>query len=194
MRRGPLDTDQVVDAAARLVDAEGIEALTLTRVARELGVRQPAVPPRRGLRRVGPGPRSPRPRGARRRAHRRGSGPIGFRRDPCARTRVAGGGRPTPRALRRHRSVPLRGRPGARGRGRANRRRDRPGARRLDLDATARVHAARSLRSVLHGFAHLESGDGHPHPQDLDDSFDALLVLLAVGVGNLQRDPTKEHP
>ena len=41
--RVPLDQEQVVDAAAELADAEGLDALTLTRVAKELGVRQPAL-------------------------------------------------------------------------------------------------------------------------------------------------------
>jgi|TARA_B110000438_G_scaffold93922_1_gene93356 hypothetical protein len=45
-----------------------------------------------------------------------------------------------------------------------------------------RVHAARSMRSALHGFAHLESGDGHPHPVDLDESFDRLVDLLCAGI------------
>ena len=56
----------------------------------------------------------------------------------------------------------------------------------FDLDDTARVHAARSLRSAFHGFAHLESGDGHPHPENLDDSFDELLSLLIAGVRSLE--------
>lgn len=45
-----------------------------------------------------------------------------------------------------------------------------------------RVHAARSMRSAFHGFAHLESGDGHPHPVDLDESFDRLVDLLCAGI------------
>ena len=30
------------------------------------------------------------------------------------------------------------------------------------LDDDERIHAARTLRSAFHGFAHLEAGDGHP--------------------------------
>ena len=48
-----------------------------------------------------------------------------------------------------------------------------------------RVHAARSMRSAFHGFSHLESGDGHPHPVDLDDSFDHLVDLLCAGTHQL---------
>ncbi|MDG1464878.1 MAG: TetR family transcriptional regulator, partial [Acidimicrobiales bacterium] len=43
MSRRTLDTDQVVDSAAALADSEGLDAVTLTRVALLLGVRQPAL-------------------------------------------------------------------------------------------------------------------------------------------------------
>ncbi len=43
MSRRTLDTDQVVSAAAALADEEGLDAVTLTRVANQLGVRQPAL-------------------------------------------------------------------------------------------------------------------------------------------------------
>ena len=45
-----------------------------------------------------------------------------------------------------------------------------------------RIHAARTLRSAFHGFAHLEAGDGHPFALDLDDSFDRMVVLLCAGI------------
>jgi hypothetical protein len=60
------------------------------------------------------------------------------------------------------------------------------------LNADERVHTARSLRSAFHGFSHLESGDGHPHPQDLDDSFDHLLDLLCAGISRLE--PATQQP
>ncbi|MDH3296619.1 MAG: WHG domain-containing protein [Acidimicrobiia bacterium] len=50
------------------------------------------------------------------------------------------------------------------------------------LSEDQRVHAGRALRSAFHGFSHLESGDGHPHNQQLDDSFDNLLDLLCRGI------------
>ncbi len=43
MSRRTLDTQQVVESAAALADAEGLDAVTLTRVAEHLGVRQPAL-------------------------------------------------------------------------------------------------------------------------------------------------------
>ena len=42
-RRAGLDQSAVVEAAARLVDAEGIEALTLGRLAERLGIRTPSL-------------------------------------------------------------------------------------------------------------------------------------------------------
>ena len=43
MIRRTLDTDQVVLSAAVLADTEGLDVVTLTRVAEHLGVRQPAL-------------------------------------------------------------------------------------------------------------------------------------------------------
>jgi len=45
-----------------------------------------------------------------------------------------------------------------------------------------RIHAARTLRSAFHGFAHLEAGDGHPFALNLDGSFDRMVVLLCAGI------------
>lgn len=41
--RTPLDHDTVVDAAAKLADIHGLNEVTLTSVAKQLGVRQPAL-------------------------------------------------------------------------------------------------------------------------------------------------------
>ena len=41
--RVPLDSARVIATAARIADSEGLDRLTLTRVADELGVRQPAL-------------------------------------------------------------------------------------------------------------------------------------------------------
>jgi AcrR family transcriptional regulator len=43
MPRAGLDASAVVDAAARLVDADGLDSLTLARVAASLGVRAPSL-------------------------------------------------------------------------------------------------------------------------------------------------------
>ncbi|MGI9597586.1 MAG: TetR/AcrR family transcriptional regulator [Acidimicrobiales bacterium] len=52
----------------------------------------------------------------------------------------------------------------------------------FELSADRKVHAARTMRSAFHGFSHLEAGDGHPLEQDLDESFDRMIELLCVGI------------
>ncbi len=54
-----------------------------------------------------------------------------------------------------------------------------------DLDDEERVHAARTLRSAFHGFAHLEAGDGHPRDENLDDSFDHLIDIICRGIRSM---------
>lgn len=50
------------------------------------------------------------------------------------------------------------------------------------LAANEQVHAARSLRSALHGFVALERDAGHPPGAQLDESFEQLVLLLVAGV------------
>jgi len=54
-----------------------------------------------------------------------------------------------------------------------------------DLSPDDNVHAARALRSAFHGFAHLEAGDGHPRPHDLDDTFEHIVDILCRGIRRL---------
>jgi hypothetical protein len=53
------------------------------------------------------------------------------------------------------------------------------------LNEVDQVHAARALRSAFHGFCHLEAGDGHPQPHDLDDTYDHIIELLCAGIRRL---------
>lgn len=53
--------------------------------------------------------------------------------------------------------------------------------RSFDLDDAATDDAARTLRSALHGFVHLEIVDGHPTAHDLDASFASMVDMLCVG-------------
>ena len=57
-----------------------------------------------------------------------------------------------------------------------------------------RVHAGRVLRSAFHGFAHLESGDGFPQDQDLDESFDQLITLVRRGIAAMVADDPAPNP
>ena len=52
---------------------------------------------------------------------------------------------------------------------------------------------ARALRSAFHGFAHLESGDGHPHPHDLEVS-PGLVDLLMAGIRHLNEQENPDDP
>ncbi len=54
------------------------------------------------------------------------------------------------------------------------------------LNEDQAVHAARTLRSAFHGFSHLEAGDGFPQEQDIDDTFDHLISLICAGVRKLK--------
>ncbi len=51
-----------------------------------------------------------------------------------------------------------------------------------DLDADDAVHAARTMRSAFHGFCHLELSREHPSPVDLDDSYVHLIELVCAGI------------
>jgi AcrR family transcriptional regulator len=51
----------------------------------------------------------------------------------------------------------------------------------LDEDAT--VHAARAVRSAIHGFVTLEAEGGFGLSQDVEVSYDRLVTLLDAGLG-----------
>ena len=187
MARATLDTDQVVDEAARLADSEGLDAVTLTRVANELGVRQPAL-----YRHVDGYDALIRSLGLRGRelladrlseAAQGVAGPdvvmslgeawrsvvrdapglyAATDRYPCA------GDAELEEAVEQVVTIIARSLGG------------------FDLSDAQRIHVARALRSAFHGFAHLESGDGHPHPHDLEESFTGLVDLLVAGIRQLE--------
>jgi AcrR family transcriptional regulator len=49
------------------------------------------------------------------------------------------------------------------------------------------IHAARAIRSALHGFVALEAGGGFGIPVDLDESFDRMVAALARGLSDSGR-------
>ena len=187
MPRATLDTQKVIDEAATIADAEGLDAVTLTRVADRLGVVS------RDRKVVG-------------RAYDDLIRSLGLRGREllAARLSTAAQGVAGPDVVRAlgdaWRSV-VRDAPGLYA---ATDRYPCAGdaeledaveeivtiiARSLggfDLDETQRIHVARALRSSFHGFAHLESGDGHPHPHDLEDTFSGLVDLLVAGIRQLE--------
>lgn len=182
-RRG-LDTEAVVDAAAAIADAEGLEAVTLARLAAQLGVRAPSLYSHvDGLDDL------------RRRLAARGA------RQLAGELQAAAAGRARGDALaaiadayrnyaRRH--------PGTYA---ALQR--APGSDALGAEAAARVvdvvvaalrgyglegedaiHAVRIVRAALHGFVALENDGGFGLPLAPDESFRRLVAVLARGLAD----------
>ena len=56
----------------------------------------------------------------------------------------------------------------------------------FSLTENQRAHCARSLRSALHGFCVLEKDNGHPEPYALDESLNYLVTLLCRGITTLE--------
>jgi AcrR family transcriptional regulator len=179
-----LDAGRVVDAAATIADADGLPAVTLARVAGELGVRAPSlynhVDGLPGL--------------------RRGVALLGVR-ELTAVLRDAAVGRSGDDALaataRAYRDY-ARTHPGryaatvtapapddAEHRAAAGETVEvvLAALRGWDLTGDEAVHAARTFRSAVHGFVALEAADGFGIPLDVDESFDRLVATLAAGLG-----------
>jgi AcrR family transcriptional regulator len=182
-RRG-LDTDQVVATAARIADAEGLPAVTLARVAGELGVRPPSlynhVDGHPGLVRAVS---------------------LLAIRELTAALREAAVGRARDDALaataRAYRDYALAhpGRYAATVAAPAPDDAEHRAAagetvavvlavlRGWELDGDEAIHAARAYRSAIHGFVTIEAGGGFGIPLDLDESFARLVATLAAGLG-----------
>ncbi len=186
MSRRTLDPGQVIDCAAHLADTAGFDAVTLTRVAAELGVRQPAL--YRHVDGYDALVRALSLRGREILATRLGDAAVGLAGDDAV------------RAMGNAWRAVAADHPGLYT---ATDRFPSTGDDELEaavervvqvlgqalvaygLNDDDRIHVARSLRSAFHGFVHLEAGDGYPHPVDLDDSFDHLIDLLCAGARRL---------
>jgi AcrR family transcriptional regulator len=186
--RAGLTTATVVSAAAEMADADGLEALTLARLAGSLGVRTPSLynhvasldDVRRrvallALRELGDALRDPA---------------VGRAGDDAL---VA-----TAHAYRAYAS---------RHPGRYAATQHPPASADGELTAAAAaavdvllailrgyglegedaIHAARAVRSALHGFVALEAGGGFALPVALDESFDRMVAALARGLGDSRR-------
>lgn len=184
MARAGLDAAAVVDAAAELADADGLEALTLARLAAVLGVRSPSlyahVESLEDLRRrLGA-------RGARELAAQLGRAAAG--RAGCdALSAVAHAylayGREHPgsyAAAQRARELQH----DAQAVAAATAVMDIVLAvlRGYDLDGDDAVHAARVIRVALHGFVSLEADGGFAIALALDETFERLVATLDCGL------------
>jgi len=179
MPRAGLAAETVVDAAAALADAEGLDALTLTRLASRLGVQPPSLYAHVGglpdLRRRLAG------RGARELAAALGGAAAGRARGDAL-AAVA-------RAYREY----ARAHPGTYAAAQRASELDPEDSeavvnlvlavlRGYGLEGDDGVHAARIVRSALHGFAALETGEGFGIPLDLDETFERLVGVLDQGL------------
>jgi len=181
MPRAGLDTERVVDAAAAIADADGLDAVTLARVAGALGVRAPSlynhVDGRAGLLRA-----------------------LALRgvRELAAALRDAAVGRSgadalaaTARAYRAYAGA----HPGLYAASVAapdDAEHQAAAAQTVEvvyavlrgwqLAGDGAVHAARAFRSAIHGFVLLEASGGFAIPVDVDTSFERLVATLAGGL------------
>jgi AcrR family transcriptional regulator len=184
-RRRGLSQAVVVDTAARLADQDGFDALTLGAVAMQLGVRPPSLYNHvEGL------------RGLRRDLALRGVGEMGERLSDAALGRAGEDALVAVAAAYRDYA---RERPGLY---QALQRAPDPGdtelrdaAERLlrpvlavfagyGLEGADAIHAARTLRSALHGFVELErlGGFGIDLDLDLDESHRWMVASLSAGM------------
>ena len=189
LARRPLDAERVISAAAEIADAEGLDKLTLTRVADVLGVRQPAL--YRHVAGYDDLLRSLSLRGREILAQRLAAAAVGLSGNDA----VAAVGHAWRKMVRDHPGIyAATDRYPCAGDAELEAAVERVLAvlgqvlRGFDLTEEDYVHAARALRSAFHGFSHLESGDGHPLPHDPEDTFDHLVELLCAGVHRLSRE------
>jgi AcrR family transcriptional regulator len=181
-RQGNLDRQTVLDTAVEQVDTHGVETLTVTAVANELGVSQPAL--YRHVEGIDDLWRALGLAGREQLADALAEAAIGrsgaeavhavahawraFGREhpglyaATDRFAVAGDAELEDAVERVVEVLAL-------------------SLRGFGLDDDALVHGARTLRSALHGFVSFELGDGHPNPHDPDETFERMIDLLCRG-------------
>jgi AcrR family transcriptional regulator len=183
-RRG-LDPEQVTDAAVAIADADGLAAVTIARVAADLGVRAPSLYNHVAGRDALLDALSARAYA-----------------EATAKLQAATVGRAGPEAVRALAQALRDYALGAPGRYAATQRAPAPGAtdaagalvdaivgtlRAWDLHGDDEVHAIRALRSALHGFIVLELAGGFQIALDRDASYARLVELVISGLGPVAR-------
>jgi len=183
MARAGLTQAAVVSAAAAVADAEGLAAVTLAKVAAQLGVKSPSlyahVDGLPGLRRQLAG------RGAREVA------------DASQAAAAGRSGRDALEAVANTWRAYARAHPGIYAAAQVVTDLEAPEAaaastaaldviyavlRGYGLEDDEATHAARTVRSTLHGFISLETGNGFGFDLDLDESFAYLVSTLDHGL------------
>ena len=181
MPRAGLDAEAVVAAAAALADADGLQQLTLARLAVALGIRTPSLY-----------------------AHVDGLDDLRTRlgvrgaRELTAALQLAAAGRAQGDALRaialayREYAHAHPGTYAAMQIASGNEEFQAAGAevvglivavlRGYALEGEPAIHAVRAIRSALHGFVSLEREGGFGLPINIDDSYDNLVAMLDAGL------------
>ena len=183
MPRAGLDAGAVVAAAAALADAAGLDAVTLARLADELGVRAPSLYAHvGGLDDL------------RRRLAARAMRELGDALQAAAAGRAGADALHAVAAAYRAYARAHPGSYAATQRAPDLEPAQAAAARLVDtilailrgygLEGEEAVHAARAVRAALHGFVTLEAGEGFGLPLDLDESFARLVALLDRGLGH----------
>jgi AcrR family transcriptional regulator len=186
--KGGLDRETVVHAAASLVNMEGADALTINRLARELGIQPPSIYNHiNGLAALW------------QELALVNTTALGERITTAA---IGKSGPAAVRAISQAYRAYIKEFPGLyQASLRASGNMETPDPRlRAAEDRVVRVtvavvesfgitgdqaiHAVRALRSVVHGFATLEISGGFGLPQGLDESFNRLIDLLITGLEN----------
>ncbi|HWK18736.1 MAG TPA: TetR-like C-terminal domain-containing protein [Solirubrobacteraceae bacterium] len=195
MARAGLDADAIVATAAVLADAEGLAAVTLARLATELGVRAPSLYAHIGglddLR------RRLAARGARELAVTLGASAQGRAgsdalRAVCDAYRAYARAHPGTYTAAQRPPEPS----------------DRESAdaaeavvgvvlavlRGYELEGEEAIHGARIVRSALHGFVGLEIDAGFGLPISLDDTYARLVAVLDRGLASTAGGRASEAP
>jgi len=183
MPRAGLDTDAVVDAAAKLADLEGLEAATLARVAGVLGVRAPSLYVHvAGLADL------------RARLGARGADELAAELQTAAAGRSGGDALVAiARAYREYaqahpglymalQRAPDRASEHARAASDRVVRVVLAVLRGYGLEGDEGIHGARIIRAALHGFVTLEMDEGFGYPLALEDSYRQLVKVLDRGL------------
>ena len=187
MPRAGLDAEAVVAAAAARADADGLQQLTLARLAAALGIRTPSLY-----------------------AHVDGLDDLRTRlgvrgaRELTAALQLAAAGQARGDALRaialayREYAHAHPGTYSAMQIASGNEEFQAAGAevvglivavlRGYALEGDPAIHSVRAIRSALHGFVSLEREGGFGLPIDIDDSYDNLVTMLDAGLSATRHD------
>lgn len=184
MVRAGIDPAAVVAAAAELADAEGLETVTLTRLADELGVRPPSlyahIDGLDDLRRRLGARGNAELAAALSHAIEGRSGPDALRALAIAYRDYARAHPGTYAALQRSRD--LADDDEARAAADAVVRVALAALRGYPLEGDEAIHGVRLIRITLHGFVSLEAAGGFAMSLSADETFERLLALLDQGL------------